>query len=134
MLLNEFMTTRIEFVDANGSVYDAIEKMVDKRIRSLVVKLPGKALGYGMITARDIVFKVLAKGIDPNVIKVLEIVSKPIKCIDLNMNIEDVSALMKESNISKLFVREGGKLIGVISLLDVMTASLIKRARGNHVS
>ncbi len=65
MKIYDFMTTTIEFVDAAGSVYDALEKMVDRRIRSLVVKFREKDPSYGVITARDIVFKVLAKGEDP---------------------------------------------------------------------
>ena len=42
MILDEFMTTRIASIDADASVYDAIEKMVDRRIRSLIVKFAGK--------------------------------------------------------------------------------------------
>jgi len=41
MKIDEFMTTRIATIDADRSVYDAIEKMVDRRIRSLLVKFTG---------------------------------------------------------------------------------------------
>jgi signal-transduction protein with cAMP-binding, CBS, and nucleotidyltransferase domain len=40
---------------------------------------------------------------------------------------------MEKSHIARLFVCEGEKIIGVASLLDVMTASLIMRARGENV-
>jgi hypothetical protein len=59
MKLLEFMTTRIESIDCDSSAYDAIERMVDRRIRSLVVAFPGEETDYGVITARDVVFKVL---------------------------------------------------------------------------
>jgi len=42
MKVQEFMTTNIKFVDAEESAYDAIEKMVDRRIRSLVVRFNKK--------------------------------------------------------------------------------------------
>jgi signal-transduction protein with cAMP-binding, CBS, and nucleotidyltransferase domain len=40
---------------------------------------------------------------------------------------------MEKSHIARLFVCEGEKIIGVASLLDIMTASLIMRARGENV-
>ncbi|QTA87992.1 CBS domain-containing protein [Desulfonema magnum] len=134
MKLEEFMTTKIKFVDADQSLYDAIEKMVDRRIRSLIVKFPGDTANYGVITARDIVFGVLAKGINPKDIKVSEIASKPIMCIDRNTKIYDASKLMEQSDIARVFVCEGDNIIGVVSLIDIMDASLIMRARGKHVS
>ena len=61
MKVHEFMTKKIEFIDSSKSVYDAVEQMVDRRIRSVVVRFPGKETDYGVLTSRDIVFKVLAK-------------------------------------------------------------------------
>ena len=134
MKISEFMTTKIEYIDADDTVYDALEKMVDLRIRSLVVKLPGNYLSQGVITARDVVFKVLARGLNPNETKVSAIASKPIICVDRNLDMTEVSALMKKTHIARVFVCDNEKLVGVVSLLDAMSASLIMRARGEHVS
>jgi CBS domain-containing protein len=134
MKLEEFMTTNIKYIDADRSVYGAIEKMVDRRIRSLVVRFPGKETEHGVITARDIVFRVLAKGIDPKDIKVSEIASKPLICVDSSMTLDDVTRIMEEHNVSRSFVCDREKIIGVISLLDLMAATLIIRARGDYVN
>jgi len=134
MKVHEFMTKKIEFIDSNKSVYDAVEQMVDRRIRSVVVRFAGKETDYGVLTSRDIVFRVLAKGINPKKIKVAEIASKPIACIDKEMDFEDAATTMERSNIARLFVCDEGKIVGLISLLDVMAAELVLRARGNHVS
>lgn len=134
MKVHEFMTKKIEFIDSNKSVYDAVEQMVDRRIRSVVVRFAGKETDYGVLTSRDIVFRVLAKGINPKKIKVSEIASKPISCIDKDMEFEDAATTMERSNIARLFVCDQGKIVGLISLLDVMAAELVLRARGNHVS
>jgi len=133
MKIDEFMTTRITSIDADRSVYAAIEKMVDRRIRSLLVKFTGKDSNHGVITARDVVFKVLAKGINPTDIKVSSIASRPIVCVDREVDLAEAAALMEESHIARLFVCEGKKIIGVASLLDIMAASLIMRARGENV-
>jgi signal-transduction protein with cAMP-binding, CBS, and nucleotidyltransferase domain len=134
MKVHEFMTTKIEFIDANRSVYDAAERMVDRRIRSVAVKFSGEEPGYGVVTSRDIVFKVLAKGINPKKIKVSEIASKPVACIDKDTGFENAATIMEKSNIARLFVCEEGKIVGLISLLDVMAAELVAIARGDHDS
>ena len=66
MKAEEFMTPKVESIDADRSVYDAIERMVNKRLRSLLVTPWNKNREeFGVITARDIVFRVLSKGLDP---------------------------------------------------------------------
>ena len=133
MKIDEFMTTRIASIDADLSAYDAIEKMVDRRIRSLLVRFKGKNNDHGVITARDVVFKVLAKGINPNDIKVSSIAAKPIVCVNRDATLAEASALMEKSHIARVFVCEDEKIVGVVSLLDIMTSSLIMRARGENV-
>jgi len=134
MKIDEFMTTRIASIGADLSAYDAIEKMVDRRIRSLLVKFTGKDSDHGVITARDIVFKVLAKGINPTDIKVASIAARPIVCVDREVTLAEAATLMEKSHIARVFVCEGERIIGVASLLDIMAASLIMRARGENVS
>jgi CBS domain-containing protein len=133
MRIDEFMTTRIASIDADLWAYDAIEKMVDRRIRSLLVRFKGKNNDYGVITARDIVFKVLAKGINPTDIKVSSIAAKPIVCVSRDVTLAEASALMEKSHIARVFVCDADKIVGVVSLLDIMSSSLIMRARGENV-
>jgi CBS domain-containing protein len=133
MEVYEFMSTKMDLIDANQSVYDAVEMMVDRRIRFLVVKKPGKSEAIeGVLTARDVVFRVLAQGVDPKHVMVADVASKPIVCIEQEMTIEDAATLMRKSNIARLFVCDGEKVRGVLNLLDVMAAELVMRARGNH--
>jgi CBS domain-containing protein len=107
--------------------------MVDRRIRSLIVKFKGKDSDHGVITARDVVFKVLAKGINPTDIKVSSIAARPIVCVDREVTLTEAAELMEKSHIARLFVCEGEKIVGVASLLDMMTACLNMRARGENV-
>ena len=133
MKVKEFMTTKIETIGFDKSVYDAVERMVDRRIRSLLVRFPDNDQDNGVITARDVVFKVLAKGLDPNHIKVSEIASKPIISVDRNMDFDEAAKIMGESNVARAFVCDDERIIGVVALMDVMAATLIARARGEHV-
>jgi CBS domain-containing protein len=137
MQVYEFMTTKMDFIDHDRSVYDAVEIMVDRRLRHLVVRTSGK-LGteaiYGVLTARDVVFKVLARGINPKQVKVADVASKPVACISKDKSIEEAAGVMEKANIARLFVCDGDEVLGVLNLLDVMAGELILSARGKHAS
>jgi CBS domain-containing protein len=128
----EIMTKKLETIEADAPVYEAIEKMIDRRIRSLLVKPKDDKDVHGVITVRDVVTKALAKNLDLNKTKVSEITSKPLVCVDKSMDIEYTINLMSKFNITRVFVNDGKEIIGIISLLDVMSAELIKRAREGH--
>ncbi|MCG2720786.1 MAG: CBS domain-containing protein [Thermodesulfovibrionales bacterium] len=132
MKVDEIMTKKLETIEANASIYDAIERMIDKRIRSLLVKPRDENDVYGVITVRDIVFKVLAKNLNLNTTKVGEITSKPLVCIDKGVDVEYAVNLMTKFNITRVFICDGKEIMGIISLLDVMSSELIKRAREEH--
>jgi CBS domain-containing protein len=132
MKIDEIMTKKLETIEADAPVYDAIEKMIDKRIRSLLVKPGDEKDVSGVITVRDIVYKALGKNLDLNKTKVGEITSKPLVCIDKGTDIEHAVSLMTKFNITRVFISDGKEIIGIISLLDVMSAALIKRAREGH--
>ena len=133
MKVKEIMTTRIEQIDADQTVFDAIEKMIERRIRSLVVKFPGENGADGIVTARDIVFKVIAQKKNLRQVKISEIASKPLICVDQQTELGSVAELMEESNVERVFVRDDDKIIGVVALLDIMAGTLIMRARGQNV-
>ncbi len=132
MKIDEVMTKKLETIGADASVYDAIERMIDKRIRSLLVKPRDKEDVSGVITVRDIVYKALGKNLDLNKTKVGEITSKPLVCIDKGMDVEYAVSLMTKFNNTRVFVCDGKEIIGIVSLLDVMSSALIKRAREGH--
>ena len=132
MKVVEIMTKKLETIEVDAPIYDAIEKMIDKRIRSLLVKPNDDNDVHGVITVRDVVNKALAKNLDLNKTKVKEITSKPLVCVDKDMDVEYAINLMSKFNITRVFVNDGKEIIGIISLLDVMSAELIKRAREGH--
>ena len=132
MKIDEIMTKKLETIEADAPVYDANELMIDKRIRSLLVKPSDEKDVSGVITVRDIVYKALGKNLDLNKTKVGEITSKPLVCIDKGMDVEYAVNLMTKFNITRVFICDGKEIIGIVSLLDVMSAELIKRAREGH--
>lgn len=127
--VKEIMNSKLEIIKPDATVYDAIEKLVDKRIRSIIVLPKNEQDVYGVITVRDIVFKVISKNLDPHKVKIEEIASKPVISIDKDTEVEHLIKLMEKFNIARVFVHEGREIIGVVSLLDVLSITLIEKAR-----
>ncbi|MCD6256057.1 MAG: CBS domain-containing protein [Deltaproteobacteria bacterium] len=133
MRIGEIMTDKVEYIDHEANIYEAIEKMIDKRIRSLVVRPKDEKDVYGVITVRDIVFKVIKKNLDLDKVKVEDVASKPLVCIDEEVEIEHVVKLMEKFNIARIFVTRGRKVIGVVALLDVIVGYLRERIKEGHL-
>jgi len=127
--ISEIMNTKLETISSDDSVYSAIEKMIDRRIRSLLVLPKDEKDEYGVVTVRNIIFKVLTKKLDPHKIKIGEIASKPVIAVSKDASIEDIYELMEKNNIARVFVKEGNKIIGVVSFFDIMYHILIERAK-----
>ncbi len=127
--VKEIMNSKLETLEPHASVYDAIEKLVDKRIRSILLLPENEQDVYGVITVRDIVFKVINKNLDPHKVRIEEIASKPVISIDKDTEVEHLIKLMEKFNIARVFVHEGRQIVGVVSLFDVLSLTLIERAR-----
>jgi len=126
MTVEEIMTKKLETIAADASIYQAIERLIDKRIRSLVVTPKDERDTYGVITVRDIV-RAMNQGLDIKKTKVGEIASKPLVSVSKDTDISSIINLMAQSNIARVFIVEKEKIIGIISIMDILAAALIEK-------
>ncbi len=124
MKAGDVMCDRVEFIDANSSVLEAIETLIFKKVGAIVVKENGKPVG--VVTVRDVVLRCLAKGLDPRDTKVGDVASKPIIAVSGDTPIEEVSKTLEEKNVGRVFVKENGSVIGYVSPIELMLAYLKK--------
>ncbi|MEM2022733.1 MAG: CBS domain-containing protein [Archaeoglobaceae archaeon] len=124
--VSEIMSRKIE-IDPNETVLDAVEKMISRRIRSVLVKPESEEDEYGVVTMRDVVFKCLAKNLDLKSVKVREIATKPLITVEKNTKLSEVIKKLEENNIERIFVRDGKKIVGVVSLIDILTYFLTRK-------
>jgi CBS domain-containing protein len=76
----------------------------------------------GILTERDILRKVVAKGIDPSKLKGCDIMSKPLVTVPSRTTLDVASRVMTEKGIRRLLVTEGNKIIGIVTTRDVTRA------------
>ena len=124
--VKDIMNTYIEKISQDATVFEAMKKMVEKKIRSLLVLPSNEKDLYGVLTVRDIVHNVLGKNLDMKKTKVGEVATKRVVCVNKETELEDFIQLMEKFNIGRVFVNEGKDIIGVASLFDIINFFLNK--------
>jgi len=109
-------------VNPEDSVYRALEIMSDHRIGALMVVDSGKLVG--VVSERDYARKIALKGKSSRDTNVGEIMTRNVYCIRPGARIEDCMALMTEKSVRHLPVMEEDGLDGVISIGDVVKATI----------
>lgn len=100
------------------SVYNALEIMVEKNVSSLVVMENDKLIG--IFTERDYARKVILKGKASRETPVGDIMSGNVITVNSDNTIDDCMQLMTSKFIRHLPVVDDGKLVGLVSIGDVV--------------
>ncbi len=106
------------FVTPDATVYEAIDQMAQKGVGALLV-MEGERL-LGIVSERDYARKVILKGKSSRKIKVREIMSYPVVCARPELTVEETMAIMTEKRVRHLPVVVEERVVGVISIGDVV--------------
>jgi CBS domain-containing protein len=118
----DIMVTNVITIDGNATVAEAIEKIQQEGVRCLIVERRSEDDAYGIVTQRDIAYNVIAYGIDPEDVKVHEIMSKPLILVNKDLDIRHVARLLANTGLSRAPVIFDGKLQGIVSVSDIINA------------
>jgi signal-transduction protein with cAMP-binding, CBS, and nucleotidyltransferase domain len=114
------MKKEFDAVDGMDTVQDALDKMRHTETKTLVVNKRNDDDAYGIVMLSDIARKVLAKDRSPTRVNIYEIMTKPAFSVDPDMDIRYCARLFARFDISRAPVIEHGKILGVISLSDMV--------------
>ncbi len=103
-----------------ASVFDAIKLMADRAVGSLLV-MDGGTL-QGIVTERDYARKVILKGRSSNSTTVGEIMTSDVIRATPEMTVHECMSLMTTRKIRHLPVEEDGRIVGLISIGDLVQA------------
>jgi CBS domain-containing protein len=108
----------LKSITADASVREAARRMRDARIGSLFVDKAGKLIG--IITDTDVVRRGVAEGTDLNTMPVEKIMTSPVATIESMRSLQDAHDMMGDLNVRHLGVTENGKLVGIVSVRDLL--------------
>lgn len=107
-------------ITREATVFDAIKLMADHAVGSLLV-MEGEKLA-GIVTERDYARKVILKGRSSETTRVEEIMTTEVLTSTTVQTVNECMALMTEKRIRHLPVVDGNKVIGIISIGDLVQA------------
>jgi CBS domain-containing protein len=124
MVVGDVMTRLVEFVDADATVCEAASLMGELDVGALPIGGPDELAG--VVTDRDILFRVVAKGFDPTAVTVGEVASRPVVGCAPDDGVQAAMDLMASHGCRRLVVRDaGGVVVGWITLADLARQLLV---------
>lgn len=130
MKVSEIMTTGVEKVSSKATAADAVKRMMELHITSLIVDKDSGDDSYGIVTRKDILDKVVAEGLEFGKVKVSRIMSKPVFTVHPDDDIHGVAKLMTKMNVRRFPVHDGHDLVGLISNSDIFRAEASRLLEG----
>ncbi len=118
MLVKEVMNDKVLTTTKETLIKDAARIMTKHTIGGLLVLEDEKIIG--ILTERDILGKVVARGDDPRLVRVQDIMTTNVITIQDNDTIEKAVELMTEHNIKKLPVLHEKRLVGIVTASDII--------------
>ena len=120
------MTSDPKWLDTNDTVDEAARRLAEHEVGAMPV-CDGDQL-CGMVTDRDIVVKVIAKGDDPMTIKVGQLAEGKPVTIGADDSVDELVRTMRDHDVRRLPVIDGNRLVGVVAQADVATELGAERA------
>ncbi len=105
-------------IEADASVFEAVKRMVEANVGSLLVTERGEITG--IVTERDYLRRVALEGRTDKDTAVGEIMSSPLVVVTPQTTIDECMAVMTDQRIRHLPVVDGGEVVGVVSIGDVV--------------
>lgn len=124
MKVSEVMSRDVEFIDGEATVADAAVMMGELEVGALPVGTAERL--QGIVTDRDILYRVVAKGLDSAAVRIREVMTRPVIGCGEDEPIQAVMDLMASHHIRRMPVRDAaGVVTGWVTLADLSRRLLL---------
>ena len=115
--VREVTTLDLRTVGPDATLTEAAREMRDGDVGPVLI-LDGDD-PFGILTDRDIVVRAIAEGGASDTTKVRDIATRGVIGVEADQEIDAAVELMRENDIRRLLVTEGGRPIGIVSIGDL---------------
>ena len=122
--VSQYTSSDFARVGADESIYQAAKAMEVAGSTEAVV-MRGES-PVGIITERDILYKVVAAGLVPQQVKSKDAMSSPLETIDESAKVRDAIARMSSLGVRRLGVTRNGKIVGMVTQKAMATGNVEK--------
>jgi len=119
MVVREAMSSPVITVNDDQSVVKAAEIMYQQKIGAVVVN-DSIQNPVGILTERDLVYRVISQNLVPDSVKVKDVMSTPLRMVNSEADLEEAMKIMVRYNIRRLGVTHKDKLEGIITDKDIL--------------
>lgn len=127
MSLKECKLEKAHTCKESDNIEQVSKKLKSGKVRHLYV-LNSKKEPVGVVSVTDVVNRVIAAGKNPKKSKAKDVMTKPVKCVELKADAADTYYSMVRNNVfSCPVVDDKGKISGVITMHEAMKAVLKRR-------
>lgn len=120
--VGEIMTSPVVTVPASTPADEALHVMRAKRIHSVIVEPDRPGGGYGIMTQRDLLRKIVAADRPLLNVTVGDLMTLPLITVSPDTTIKQCSIIMLDANIRRAVVLKSGELVGIVSDTDIFQA------------
>jgi CBS domain-containing protein len=122
--VRDIMVRDVATIDGIATVREALQRMRELRIKSLVVNRRHADDAYGIITLYDIVNKVVTHNRPLDMTNVYEVMNKPLITVSQGLQVKYAARLMSQFDVKRAVIIEHGELAGIVSMQDIVYSIL----------
>ncbi|WP_200763670.1 CBS domain-containing protein [Nitrosophilus alvini] len=122
MVVKEIMKKEVATISPLASLKEALQKMKDLKVKSLVVEKVKKSDAYGIITYSDIIKAIIAEEGGIDLFNVYDIYSKPVITISEEIDVKYAAQMMIKYHVRRLLITNGEEIRGILSMSDMLDA------------
>ena len=129
VFVRDVMTRQVIVIDPDRTIADAAKRMAAKRIGGLVVVEHGRPIG--LLTDRDILWNVTAKGKNPSKVLVRDIMTSPVATVSPLTTLRAAARVMLEQKTRWIVVTRLENVEGIVTASDLTQGFLEAFARAS---
>ncbi len=120
--VKDIMTKGVKSIAYNKTIKEAAENMLKEKV-SLLLVVDGSNKPTGVVTRKDVAFRVIRKAESPENVLVAAIMSAPVSTISENLSAVELGKFLGEKKYKRLLVEnDNGELVGIVSTTDILKA------------